>query len=137
MDTPRGQGTERLVLAIGEISASHRTVLTPAGSAPVNAVTWAIREETAPRGRGWRRALPGAGAPDTVALGVTLSVTVSGPGWRHTERVGPAGPEEVAAVRGKVTQARMLALRSVVWSPAAAAQVPAPPAHEEAAEPAR
>lgn len=124
MDTVQARGTERLVLAIGEISATYRTVLTPAGSAPVNDVTWTIKEDALAGTRPWRRALPGAGASPTVAL----TVTVSGPGWHYIESVGPATREEVAAVRARVTQARMLALRSVVWSLPATTQPAAGPA---------
>jgi hypothetical protein len=133
MEPMQARGTERLVLAIGAISATYRTVLTPAGSAPVNDVTWAIKEDVPPRGRAWLRALPGAAAPSTVGL----SVTVTGPDWEHAEDLGPATRDEVAAVRARVTQARMLALRSVVWSPTTSVQVTAPRAPEELSEPAR
>lgn len=109
---PTSGGTERLLLAIGEVSATHRTVLTPAGSAPVNAVSWSLREE--PSGRRVWPPRAGGVAPDGP---VRLLVTVTGPGWQHTERFDAAGPEEVTAVRAKVTQARMLALRAVVWAP--------------------
>lgn len=110
---PTSGGTERLLLAIGQVSATHRTVLTPSGTAPVNAVSWSLREEPTGRRRVWT---PRSGAsPDPE---VRLTVTVSGPGWEHTERVDAATPEEVSAVRAKVTQARMLALRAVVWAPA-------------------
>jgi hypothetical protein len=126
-------GTERLVLAIGQISASYRTVLTPSGSAPVNAVTWSIREDLPGRGRVWRRASSG----DSAASLVLLTVTVTGPGWQHVERVGPATAEEAAAVRARVTQARMLALRAVVWPQVRAVQRPQARVRDEVAEPAR
>jgi hypothetical protein len=123
MEAAHRRGTERLILAIGAISASSRTVLTPAGSAPVNAVSWALREEASSRGRVWRR------TPAAAPGSVLLTVKVSGPDWEHVEQVGPVTREDAAAVRAKVTQARMLALRSVVWSlsdplPLPAAQVP-------------
>ena len=124
METVQARGTERLVLAIGEITTTYRTVVTPSGRAPVNDVTWTIREETLPGARSWRRALPRAGASSTVRL----TVTVSGPGWTHTEPLGPATREEAAAVRARVTQARMLALRSVVWSLAGTVPLAAGPA---------
>jgi hypothetical protein len=133
METRQARGTERLVLAIGEISATYRAVLTPSGSAPVNDVTWTVREATPARGRVWRRATSGVSAPDAVHL----TVTVSGPGWQHVERFGPATREEVATIRGRVTQARMLALRAVVWSRATTLQLQAPPVQDELAEPAR
>jgi hypothetical protein len=126
-------GTERLVLAIGQVSASYRTVLTPSGSAPVNAVTWSIREDLPGRGRVWRRASSG----DSAASLVLLTVTVTGPGWQHVERVGPATAEEAAAVRARVTQARMLALRAVVWPQVRAVQRPQARVRDEVAEPAR
>jgi hypothetical protein len=129
METAAGRRTERLVLAIGEISVTRSTVLTPAGTGPVNGVAWAIREDPTSRGAGWWRALSGAGAPGTVNLGVT----VSGEGWEHTEWVPGAAREDVAATRAKVTQARMLALRSVVWSLGGAQQgVTAPPTADRA-----
>ena len=112
MDTMQQRGTERLVLAIGQITVSHHTVWTPSGSAPVNDVSWTIGED-APLGVGPGAAPSGRGG---AAEPVTLTVTVTGPGWQHIEDVGPARPEEVTAVRAKVTQARMLALRAVVWS---------------------
>ena len=133
METGHTRGTERLVLAIGEITATYRTVLTPSGSAPVNAVRWTVREAAPARGRMWRRTAPGEQAPHPVRL----TVTVSGPGWQHVERLGPATREEVATVRGRVTQARMLALRAVVWSPATTAKVPARPVADGLVEPAR
>ena len=129
----QGRGTERLVLAIGEISASYRTVLTPSGSAPVNDVTWTIREDLPARGRLWRRGSSG----DASTSLVVLTVTVTGPGWQHVEKIGPATAEEAVAVRARVTQARMLALRSVVWSPATTVQLPPAEAQEGLAAPAR
>jgi hypothetical protein len=127
------RGTERLVLAIGEISASYHTVWTPSGSAPVNDVSWTIGEDPPPRGRGWRRHLPGAGATNPVAL----TVTVTGPSWQHIEEVGPAQPDDVTAVRAKVTQARMLALRAVVWSLPRAVPLSATRGAHELVRPAR
>ena len=129
----QARGTERLVLAIGEISATYRTVLTPAGRAAVNDVTWAIKEDAPPRGRAWLRGRPDPASAPTVGL----TVTVTGPGWQHTETVGPATRDEVAAVRARVTQARMLALRSVVWSPVTSVQVSDARVPEKLAEPAR
>ena len=123
METAAGRRTERLVLAIGEISVTRSTVLTPAGSGPVNGVAWAIREDPSSRGAGWWHALSGAGATGTARVGVT----VSGLGWEHTEWVPGATREDVAATRAKVTQARMLALRSVVWAFGDAQRVTDPP----------
>lgn len=119
MEELQARGTERLVLAIGEISATYRTVLTPSGRAPVNDVTWTIREDPPPRVLAWRRGATGLGATDPVGL----TVTVSGPGWQHVERLRAATREEAAAIRAKVTQARMLALRAVVWSPVRSVQL--------------
>ena len=133
MEEVQARGTERLVLAIGEISATYRTVLTPAGRAPVNDVTWTIKEDTSPRALSWRRAVARAGAPDAVGL----TVFVSGPGWEHVERLGAATQEEVATIRAKVTQARMLALRAVVWSPMRFVQLATPRADAQVAESAR
>ena len=115
MEAVQARGTERLVLRIGAISATSRAVLTPSGSAPVNDVRWTVKEAAPARSRVWRRALPSTGA----TRAVQLAVTAHGPGWQHTEAVGPVTGEEAAAVRARVTQARMLALRSVVWSPVA------------------
>jgi hypothetical protein len=122
MEAVQARGTERLVLRIGEISATSRTVLTPSGSAPVNEARWTVKEAASPRSLGWRRALRRAASADAAALTVALTVTVRGPGWQHTETVGPATREEAAAIRATVTQARMLALRSVVWSPVTTSQ---------------
>ena len=133
MEEEQARGTERVVLAIGEISATYRTVLTPAGRAPVNDVTWTIKEDTSPRGLSWRRAVARAGAPEPVGL----TVIVSGPGWEHVERLGAATQEEVATIRAKVTQARMLALRAVVWSPMRSVQLAPPRADAQVAESAR
>ena len=133
MDTGQARGTERLVLRIGAISATSRTVLTPSGSAPVNGARWTIKEGVSPRSRRWRRALPGAGSADTVEL----TVTVHGPGWQHTETVGPVTREEAAVIRARVTQARVLALRSVVWSTGTALHAPAAEVPGELAAPAR
>ena len=131
MEAVHTGGTERLVLAIGAISATSRAVLTPSGSAPVNAVSWTVREEAPPRGRVWRRA--SAAAPDSVLL----TVRVSGPGWQHVEKVGQLTREDAAAVRAKVTRARMLALRSVVWSPTTTRVPPAARVPGELVAPAR
>jgi hypothetical protein len=133
LEEVQARGTERLVLAIGEISATYRTVLTPAGRAPVNDVTWTIKEDTSARALSWRRAVARTGAPDSVGL----TVIVNGPGWEHVERLGAATREEVAAIRAKVTQARMLALRAVVWSPVRSVQLAAPRADAQVGEPAR
>lgn len=133
MEEVQARGTERLLLRIGDISATSRTVLTPSGSAAVNDVRWTVKEGASPQSRVWRRARPGAGATGTVEL----TVTVTGPGWLHTETVGPATREEVAAIRARVTQARMLALRSVVWAPSPTGQAPAAQVHPGLATPAR
>ena len=132
MEAVQARGTERLILRIGAVSATSRTVLTPAGSAPVNDVRWTLKEQASPRRRVWRRTPTGAGATGSVQL----TVTVHGPGWQHTEAVGPVTREEVAAVRARVTQARMLALRSVVWSPVTVPD-PAAQVSGEVAAPAR
>src|SRR5689334_10023198 len=137
MEEVQARGTERLVLAIGEISATYRTVLTPSGRAPVNDVTWTIKEDTPPRALPWRRAVARAGAGSGAPAAVGLTVTVSAPGWEHVERLGAATPEEATAVRAKVTQARMLALRAVVWSPVRSVQLAPPGAAGKVAEPAR
>jgi hypothetical protein len=134
MEELQPRGTERLVLAIGEISATHRMVLTPSGRAPVNAVRWTIREDAPPRVLAWRRAVAGSGTPEP---GGGLTVTVSGPGWQHVERLGPATREDAAAIRAKVTQARMLALRAVVWSPLRSVQLVPAEAERKVVEPAR
>lgn len=133
MEAVQARGTERLLLRIGAISATSRAVLTPSGSAPVNDVRWTVKEEVSPRSRVWRRAVPGGGATGSVQL----TVTVHGPGWQHTEAVGPVTGEEVAAVRAKVTQARMLALRAVVWCPVATVPASGARVREKVAAPRR
>ena len=137
MEEVQARGTERLVLAIGEISATYRTVLTPSGRAPVNDVTWTIKEDAPPRTLLWRRALPRAGADSGAPDAVSLTVTVSAPGWEHVERLAAATREEATTIRAKVTQARMLALRAVVWSPGRSVQLAPAGVEGKVAEPAR